>query len=262
MKNYILSISLAILAGTFSACNKEETAGEATLHVRLTDAPADYDAVNVDIQRVEVNASDTEENGWVALTNVRPGIYNLLKLTSGIDTLLASGILPTGKLSQIRLVLGQNNSVVMNGETHKLSTPSAQQSGLKLNIHQTLENGIQYTVLLDFDAARSVIKAGNSGKYNLKPVIRTILSAQNGAIRGEITPSQMTSTVYAISGTDTVSTYANEGVFLLKGLASGKYKVIIQSGDSYQEKTVENVSVQIGKVTQLGAIGLDEKYYP
>ena len=60
-----------------------------------------------------------------------------------------------------------------------LTTPSAQHSGLKLNVHAELTEGITYKILLDFDAARSIVKTG-SGAYNLKPVIRTITEATSG----------------------------------------------------------------------------------
>jgi hypothetical protein len=44
-----------------------------------------------------------------------------------------------------------------------------------------------YTVLLDFDANKSIVKQGN-GTYSLKPVIRTIEQAISGAVKGKITP--------------------------------------------------------------------------
>jgi hypothetical protein len=54
--------------------------------------------------------------------------------------------------------------------------PSAEQSGLKLQVNQTLQEGIMYHVLLDFDANKSIVKLGNGG-YKLKPVIRTVETA-------------------------------------------------------------------------------------
>ena len=171
MKTYnFLFVTLLMLLTVFSACDDQE-AGNARLVVRLTDAPADYQEVNVDIQSVEVNVSGS---GWTSLENTNSGVYNLLDLTNGLSVVLADAEIPAGYVSQLRLVLGDNNTLKMDDVIHDLSTPSAQQSGLKLQVNTDLIAGITYEILLDFDAARSVVKAGNSGKHNLKPVIRAI----------------------------------------------------------------------------------------
>ena len=236
----------------------KDSPNTATLKIRLTDAPGDYDKVLIDIKEILVHTSGSagqNDKGWITLQNINAGVYDLLELTGGLDTLLASNELPAGKISQIRIVLGSNNSVVINGATKALDTPSAMQSGLKLQVHTTLTEGITYEILLDFDAARSIVSAGN-GKYNLKPVIRTIVEAQDGAIKGMISPVASSPAVFAISGQDTLaSTYANsEGKFLLRGLQAGSYTVAFDANSNYQDKSVSNVSVTIGQVTDMGTI--------
>ena len=142
------------------------------IDVRMTDASATYDAVNIDLQGVEITGS----NGTAVLMDVNAGIYNLLNFSNGVDTLLATGGLEVSEISQIRLILGPNSTIVVDGTSYPLSTPSADQSGLKLQVHQALEAGVLYTVLLDFDANKSVVVTGNN-TYKLKPVIRTIETA-------------------------------------------------------------------------------------
>ena len=246
----------AFAALSLTSC-KEDNEGTARLQVRLTDAPGDYQAVHVDIKGIEINSGDGE-TGWVGLKHVHPGVYNLLKLTGGLDTLLATEELPAGRISQIRLILGENNSVKTGGQVYALKTPSAQQSGLKLKLNATLTEGITYTILLDFDAARSVVSAGNSGGFNLKPVIRSIVEAQSGAIKGSVTPVLAAPAVFAISGTDTVSTaYADAtGTFLLRGVKPGTYQVVIQPKEGYQGHISKDVSVNLGNVTTLTPVAL------
>jgi hypothetical protein len=260
MKKNISALLIVLSVLNFTACNNDKDGvGTATLHVRLTDAPGDYEAVYVDVQGIEINTTETadENAGWVKLKNIKPGVYDLLKLTNGIDTLIASDVIPAGKISQIRLILGQNNSVKIDGKTHALKTPSALQSGLKLKVNTTLQDGIIYTMLLDFDASRSVVSAGASGNYNLKPVIRTIVEAKSGAIKGILNPVQQ-SAVYAIVGTDTVGTYTSaDGSFLIKGLAAGTYKVVLEPGKELPNETIENVGVVIGTVTNVGTVAMD-----
>lgn len=244
---------LLLLALFFVACSNDNTA---RLKVRLTDAPGDFEEVNIDIQGVQVNAG-TGNNGWTDL-EIKTGVYNVLEFTNGIDTLLGTTELPAGKIQQIRLILGDENSVTVDGETHAMTTPSAQQSGLKLNLHATLQEGVTYTILLDFDAARSVVEKGNH-TYSLKPVIRVVEEATSGAIKGMVTPIDATPAVYAIAGTDTVATsFADEtGKFLLKGVEAGTYTISIvpKTGLTTVDKT--NVTVTLGQVTDLGTIELN-----
>lgn len=138
---------------------------------------------------------------------------------------------------------------------YPLKTPSALQSGLKLQVKTILEDGITYTLLLDFDAARSIVQT-SSGNYNLKPVIRTVVEAQNGAIKGTISTSlSSTSAIYATSGTDTTGTFSDEnGNFLIRGLRPATYKVVISPNEKYQSRTIENINVQAGKITDLNTI--------
>jgi hypothetical protein len=130
----------------------------AHLEIRLTDAPGDYQEVNIDVQGIEIRKDDRNSAaGWKSI-EVQKGVYNLLALSNGLDILLSSVDLPPGKISQIRLILGDNNSIKIDGTKTALTTPSAQQSGLKLNVHAELMEGITYKILLDFDAARSIVK--------------------------------------------------------------------------------------------------------
>src|ERR1700733_5317904 len=113
-----LFILLTAAAGTgffLFSCNKNNSTGSGHLQVMLTDGPAEYDAVYIDVQKVEVNVSSDSgtSTGWQTVNLLRPGVYNLLAFSNGIDTLLAAADLPAGTLSQMRLVLGPNNSVII-----------------------------------------------------------------------------------------------------------------------------------------------------
>lgn len=235
-----------------------EDGRNARLEIRLTDAPGDYEEVNIDIQGVQVHtAGEDNGSGWKSL-DITPGVYNLLELTNGLDTLLGVIELPAGRISQVRLMLGNNNTLKVDGETKSLTTPSAQQSGLKLNVHADLVEGITYTLLLDFDAARSVVKAGASGDYLLKPVIRTITEATSGAIAGTISEPMAKPAVYALMADDTLgTTFANEeGKFLIKGLQPGTYTVSFSPATSYTIDDITDIAVTLGQVTSLGEVAV------
>ena len=235
-----------------------------TLQVKLTDAPALYDSVMIDIQKVEVQNVDSA-NGWVTL-NDSTMMVNLLDLTNGAYKIIGQKQLDPGTYPQIRLVLGPDNYVVKDGVRMNLTVPSGQQSGLKINANATIKADYTYKLLLDFNAAKSIVSTGNGkvgGSLILKPVIKASNEAQTGDISGTVSPASAKPAIYGISGTDTVSsTFADTttGNFKLMGMSSGNYSVsIVPSDTTYKDSTITNVSVVAGQTQQLNTITLSKK---
>ena len=253
---WLLLFTVALMV----SCSSKDEVATTRLEVRLTDAPGDYQEVNVDIQEIRVKSDeDSSSSGWKSI-NLNKGVYNLIKLTNGLDVLLGDVQLPVGKISQVRLILGSNNSIKIGGQVHSLKTPSAQQSGLKIQVHSELKEGITYILLLDFDAARSIVATG-SGMFILKPVIRSVVEAQTGAIKGLISPAISKPAIYVLSGMDTVSTtYADSvsGKFLLRGIAAGTYNLRFAPKTGYLPTTKDNVSVTLGNITDVGTVTISQ----
>ena len=255
MRKYFYLNVLVICAMAFlTGCSKSENNRNAELQVMLTDAPADYDAVLIDIQDVQIHVSENEAEGsWQSL-EVNKGVYNLLDFRNGMDTVLATMVLPAGTISQMRLVLGPNNQIETGGELYNLETPSAQQSGLKLNIHATLTGGVLYKLWIDFDAAHSIVHKGNGG-YLLKPVIRTYTEAISGAISGHVSPAEALPYIMAISAPDTLGTYAAEnGSFKITGVPAGTWDVKFAPKDPFADTTIKDINVVNGIVTQMDTV--------
>jgi len=253
-----MSWAAVLVAGMFAAaCSNDETKN-ATIEVRLTDAPGDYTEVNIDIQDVQINQS-SGNSGWQSINLKAKGVYNLLDLTNGLDTLLGTYELPPGNISQIRLVLGTNNTIKVGTNTYDLFTPSAQQSGLKLNLQANLTEGITYKVLLDFDAGKSIVARGNN-TFLLKPVVRAISEATTGAIRGSITPLESNPGIYALNGTDTVATTFpdQDGKFLIRALPAATYHIKFAPKTGYLAKEIVDVDVTTGTVKDLGVVTIEQ----
>lgn len=149
-----------------AACRKDNQTGRMT--IAMTDAPANYAQVNVEVIGVEVHH---ESSGWISLP-VNQGVYNLLDLQNNVSVVLASNAqLPVGHITQMRLVLGSNNSLVDSLGSYPLKVPSGAESGLKININEVIQPNHTISILLDFDAYASVVVEG-VGRYSLKPVIK------------------------------------------------------------------------------------------
>ncbi|WP_162127778.1 DUF4382 domain-containing protein [Flavobacterium phycosphaerae] len=254
MKKIVLMLAaFSAFAITFYSCSSDDSSssGNYTYKVRMTDAPGPYSEVNVDIQSVQVIGT----NGQAVTLNTNAGIYNLLDFTNGVDTLIASSTLSSAEVSQIRLILGSNNTVVLDGVSYPLSTPSAEQSGLKLLVNQTLEADVDNSILIDFDANTSVIQTGN-GTYKLKPVLRTVVTAITGNIEGNITP---VGTLAMVSATSTAnieytSNVDANGDFKITGLPPGTYTVTITPLLPLLPVVQTNVVVQAGVSTDIGLV--------
>ena len=162
----VLAASLLVLV--FYACKKENSSGKTNLKIRLTDNPYNATEVNVDIQQVRVKLND-DSAGWTDL-NTYAGVYNLLELQNGIDTVLAQGLIPAGTLKEVRFVLGDHNSIMIDSTLYPLTIPSGSESGLKIKLNKQL-NAIVDSLIIDFDAALSILQTGN-GEYKLKPVLK------------------------------------------------------------------------------------------
>jgi hypothetical protein len=137
---------------------------------------------------------------------------------------------------------------------YPLSTPSAMQSGLKLQVHQTFEAGVAYSIILDFDANQSIVVEGN-GVYKLKPVIRTIDAAISGSIRGSITPVGAIATVSATYNGITYSSFTNlSGQFLIAGLPAGMYDITVTPVLPLLPVTITGAMVSTGVSTDVGVV--------
>lgn len=253
MKKVFLLVTSLIFTtkGVVSCSNDDNPQQTYPYSVRLTDAPGPYDAVYIDIQGIEV----TGNNGTNVMVATNTGIYDLLELSSGVETTLSNDVLYSSKVNQVRLILGPENSIVKDGITYPLDTPSAQQSGLKLLVNQTLLPETQNSILIDFDANKSIVVNGN-GTYSLKPVLRTIDLSTTGTLEGTISiPGTLASVEMMSSSGETYYTNVkDDGYFKLLGLPAGTYTLTITPVSPFLPSIQNDVIIEIGNTTNVGEI--------
>lgn len=253
MKSNSIFVALAAI-GLLSSCSKDDNQSTQTtpVTIKMTDAPGYYDAIHLNIDEIEIRTSSGVES-----LDVDGDPFNILEYTMGKDTVIAGDDVPSGRIQEIRLKLeDEGNDIWVDGVRHSLKTPSGQSSGVKIKVQDELIPNVAYTLLLDFDASKSIVKTGN-GQYLLKPVIRAIPIATSGAITGTVTPASLAH-VFAINGVDTVGTLANSvGKFYFPGMSEGTYKIVVQpSVAGYLDKTIEDVQVVKGSVKDVGTISV------
>jgi len=281
-------MTLAVVPLMIAGCKKEMKSQASNVQFKLMDAPAQFDALNIDIQGVMAH---TQAGGWVTLQS-QLGVTNILNYANGNTTVIAEGSFPAGNMDQVKLVLGSNNTVVVNGTTYSLSA-AAVQSGLTVNLNSQLQAGGNYSWTFDFDAAQSVTAMG-SGSFQLNPLIRLIvdsistmatasgsstgtggitigggggsgsasgsgsvvISGLTGNITGNIGSIGLASVCATGSNGTSVCTMTSvTGNFSLQAITAGSYTLTITPMVSLTAPhSIPNVTVNAGQTTNLGAV--------
>ena len=107
--------------------------------------------------------STISQSGWIYWT-LRTELTEKMEILGEED-------LEPGMYRQMRFILGADNELVIDGQRIPLTYCVSRQVhslnwALKLNINAEIKSNSTYTLLLDLaDASRSIVQAGNSGKY-------------------------------------------------------------------------------------------------
>lgn len=252
-------LSIVLLAG----CSKKGTSPMGgtmgSLRVRMTDAPGDFQAVNLVVTGVSAHVADGVSDslsGWEVLS-ADSASYDLLLLRNGVFATLGVAQVPAGHYTQIRLKLGPGSTVMVDGTAYPLTVPSGMQSGLKLVGSFDVPANGTLDVGLDFDAARSIIRTG-AGTYLLKPTVRAMAMTVAGAISGSISPSGTAATVFALSAGDTLGSTvpAADGTFKIDVLPTGTYAVAFHPAPGFRDTTITGVIVHAGATTDVPQVVL------
>ena len=284
-----------ISAGIFTACNKESSGssgsippGQQKVTVYLNDDPVpNLTSVIVDVRYVEVKVDtgkshhedeyydddhegdnndhegdDNHHHGdrfgkWDTLS-ITPGLYDLLKLKNGTDTILANGFSHIGKITKIRITLGNNNSVSIDS-THSFPLPICDGSPyVYANIRSNSIDSVgpdKFVVRLDFNVARSI--EFEDGQYCLRPKLKSYCNKTTGSIEGRVLPREAHAAIMLYSNTDTAMALPeDDGEFKVRGLSEGTYSVLYNAVPPFIDTTLVNIQVQKGTETKLPDITL------
>jgi hypothetical protein len=261
----ILSVA-ALAAFVFTACDKDDdndnnNNGNATaFKVRMTDAPGNYSALNVDITKVEAYIEGT---GWVTL-NSNTQSTDVLTLTNGTEMVLSNKLAAqTGHYTRLRLTMGENNTVTVQNNsgynTYDLGWTGSSDNTVEVNIDRTVSTGSTTSVLLDFNVAESV-NADILGNYSLMPTVTWIEDEATG-VKGQVTGAARGVLTFT-SGANTYTTYlANDGRFMIRGMENGIYDMTLSGmhtgATDIDEMEMQDIVVANGQITNMGSVAFN-----
>ncbi len=267
----ITSMAMVIAAFMFgfTSCQKEDIqpapatptqAGD--FKVKMTDAPGDYAALDVEITGVDAYL---ENSGWVSLSNETQQV-SVLSLTNGVETLLAyNGSVEVGTYSKLRITFGEQNTLTLNGSSSAGGVSGSGSATVELmwdkpkeviiEIDEQVSANAGAEVLLDFQVVESIREQAQ--EYIIDPVITEIKDASTG-LKGEV-QGTANAAVILTDGTNEFSTYIDaSGNFLIRGMDEGMYDLIVMPDKNDlglpQDQRLESVIISKGEIKHIGTI--------
>jgi hypothetical protein len=284
-QSWLPAAVLFLLLGIFfTACKKENSgnSGSASdkpnLSIYMMDDPVVFTKVLIDIKQVAVKIDTAAHHGdadddhqwnddyrgchngksaiWDTLS-IKPGVYDLLQLRNGADTLLASSLIPTGKVLQVRITLGTNNTVYTDSVTHYPLNIIGPFNSFNLNVRSEDISEIsnsQFKIWFDFNLAKSIFFANN--QYWLKPLLKPFNDNKKSRLEGRVLPEGASGLVTVYNQSDTL--YAlpwNGGYYQVRGITAGTYTVNFKGWHGYKDTTISNIKVGSG-LTKVSTVTL------
>lgn len=274
----------------FFACNKSNSSnsnpnipkGQSQVSLYMMDGPVAFTKVLIDIRQVAVEVdtatkqNDADEDDqwddnycgfhrtasnksviWDTL-NITPGVYNLLDLRNGTDTLLGSGLYTTGKIIKIRITLGSDNTVYTDSTTFYPLAVFGPSPTFTINVSRTTVQDVtnnEFKIWLDFNLGRSIFFW--NGEFLLKPFVTVFNDVVTAKVQGTVLPPGAGALVMGVMGTDTI--YAIPwwgGQYQFRGVQAGTWNFTFKGANGYQDTTLMNVKVDSSQLVKLPTITL------
>jgi hypothetical protein len=172
MMNKLFLSTFGLTALLFTSCEKEQM-GSATVMVHDSGTASGYDEVVIDVRRVEVVFANTNTNNEFGkyFLDAHAGAFDLAALKENGDAELANKHrMPIGALTEMRIVVGDESYIKVNGVKHDLIVSNSPTSGLTFPLDDKgIYTGQQAEIVMNIDVAGSVVQSG--GSYTLSPII-------------------------------------------------------------------------------------------
>ncbi len=291
LSRFLRSISAVLLASLFlTACSRSSDMNDLNdlppptqkINVFLSDAPADYQHVFIDIEKVEIKVDrdgshasddsygdfdddyddieDVDQFGrWITL-DFNPQVMDVLALRNGMERLLGAANVPT-RVRKVRFTIGSNSYVVDgDGRQSRLTMINETENFVYVRVKEAdMDRSVRGSIDLrvDFDLARSVEAVGD--EFVLRPKMRLFNLQTSGSVAGNIFPLAVGARVLVVDGlgfeTGAIPS-TEDGLFRIRGLRPGVVYTMVIDAPGYRPYEIRDVEVRAQTETSLGEINL------
>lgn len=182
-KNIYLFFSLLLLVVSSSCSNEieSEPINNSLVTVNLKASSSNFNEVNIEVLDIQFRIMEDENNpaAWQSLNTINTGVLDLGTLSrTDVITLVDFEEIESSFVYEIRLVLGNNNTAVMNEVSYSLSMPMGMPSECNNIINKQLTANVLYEFVVEFEVEKS-IELMPDGDAQLTPKINTLMRTMN-----------------------------------------------------------------------------------
>lgn len=167
-----------------ASVTQAQDAMAANLLMRSQQTSCNYEHVYITVQAIRARQQGTSGDPWREVVLSAPRRIDLMNLGGGLLQALGAQPLEPGRYTEIRLVLADTRDDSLanavqpaGGSLVPLHVPSGSASGLKLNGSFDVPASRSGDLLLQgSDPCLAVLRAGNSGRYQLQPQLNARLT--------------------------------------------------------------------------------------
>lgn len=197
--------------------------------------------------------------------------FNLLDLQNGRTDLLAEMDVPAGTYTQMRLFVTEGTIKLFDvEEPFVLKVPSGAQTGIKLRLTFTVEDGEVTTLLVDVNLSKAFVPIPGGRiedpttirnfKFQPSLAVRVVNLEEVGSISGSVVDEEgapigsVSVTAFNSDGDDVTSTSTeDDGTFTLGGLPPDTYSLEFSAND-FNDADLADVEVVANETTMLDSV--------
>lgn len=157
------NLLVLILIGLFiTSCSKEDISDGTdytSVTFKLFSESVNYHSAYLDVKELEIQIREdgNDPKSWVKFDVINPGVHDFSQLNNGSELVLVENLtVPVSMFYNIKLVFGEDNSILLNNVLHAIDTPSIHNRQSVNCIDRSLEANKSYEFTLRFELDNSI----------------------------------------------------------------------------------------------------------